>query len=154
MQYCDYQGSCFHVLCLRDKALEPHGLGLNLSSSIQSWLFMDQFLKPCFNFLVGKTQKKSCTCSTEQCACLLSHVSCVQLFVTLRTVAHQAPLSMGFSKPEYQNGGHALLQGIFPTQGSNPHHLSLLNWQASSLPLGPLGKPRTHSIVLLNVNHH
>ena len=27
-----------------------------------------------------------------------SHFSCVQLFVTLWAVAHQAPLSMGFSK--------------------------------------------------------
>ena len=26
-------------------------------------------------------------------------------------------------------GGHALLQGIFPTQGSNPHFLRLLHWQ-------------------------
>ena len=32
---------------------------------------------------------------------------------------------------------HALLQGIFPTQGSNPHLLCLLHWQAGSLPLVP-----------------
>ena len=32
---------------------------------------------------------------------LLSHI---QLFVTLRTVAHQVPLSMGFSRQEYWNG--------------------------------------------------
>ena len=32
---------------------------------------------------------------------MLSHVSCVRLFVTLWTVAHQAPLSMGFSRQEY-----------------------------------------------------
>ena len=38
------------------------------------------------------------------CACVLSHFSCVQLFVTLRTVACQAPLSMGFSKQEYWSG--------------------------------------------------
>ena len=30
---------------------------------------------------------------------------------------------------------HALLQGIFLTQGSNPHLLHLLHWQAGSLPL-------------------
>ena len=28
---------------------------------------------------------------------------------------------------------HALLQGIFPTQGLNPHLLHLLHWQAGSL---------------------
>ena len=30
-------------------------------------------------------------------------------------------------------GCHALLQGIFPTQGSNPHLLWLLCWQVDSL---------------------
>ena len=34
----------------------------------------------------------------------LSHFSCVQLFVTLWTVTHQAPLSMGFSMQEYWSG--------------------------------------------------
>ena len=53
---------------------------------------------------------------------LLSHV---WLFLTLRTVAHQAPLSMGFSRQESWSGLHALLQGIFLTQGSNPCVLCL-----------------------------
>ena len=35
-------------------------------------------------------------------------------------------------------GCHALLQGIFPTQGSNPR---LLHWKAGSLPLSHLGSP-------------
>ena len=34
-------------------------------------------------------------------------------------------------------GFHALLWGIFPTQGLNPHLLCLLHWQAGSLPLAP-----------------
>ena len=41
-------------------------------------------------------------------------------------------------------GCHALLQGIFLTQGLNPCLLSLLcllQWQAGSLPLVPPGKP-------------
>jgi len=33
-------------------------------------------------------------------------------------------------------------QGIFLTQGWNPHLLSLLCWQACSLPLAPPGKPK------------
>ena len=37
-------------------------------------------------------------------------------------------------------GSHALLQGIFMTQGSNPRLLRLLHWQGCSLPLAPLGK--------------
>ena len=32
-------------------------------------------------------------------------------------------------------GCHFLLQGLFPTQGSNPHLWYLLHWQAGSLPL-------------------
>ena len=46
-----------------------------------------------------------------------------------------------------------LLQGIVLTQGSNPSLLSLLHWQAGSLPLAPPGKPlRSISPVLLKYN--
>ena len=48
---------------------------------------------------------------------MLSHV---WLFVTPWTVAHQAPLSMEFSRQEYWSDCHSLLQGIFLTQGSSP----------------------------------
>ena len=61
------------------------------------------------------------------CVCVLSCFSCVQLFATLKTVAPQAPLSMGFFRQEEPTGVgcHALLQGIFPTQGSNLRLLHL-----------------------------
>ena len=39
-------------------------------------------------------------------------------------------------------GCHALLQGIIPTQESNPCLLHLLHWQADPLPLPPPGKPQ------------
>ena len=39
-------------------------------------------------------------------------------------------------------GCHALLQGIFPTQGLNPCLLSLLHGQVDSLPLVSPGKPK------------
>ena len=38
-------------------------------------------------------------------------------------------------------GCHALLQVIFPIQGSNPCLLCLLHWQAGSLPFVPRGMP-------------
>ena len=38
-------------------------------------------------------------------------------------------------------GCHALLHGIFQTQGLNPRLLNLLCWQTDSLPLAPSGKP-------------
>ena len=37
-------------------------------------------------------------------------------------------------------GWHALVQGIFPTQGLNPGLLCLLHWHMGSLPLVPPGK--------------
>ena len=40
-------------------------------------------------------------------------------------------------------GCHALLQGIFPTQGLNPSLLCLLHWQMDSLPPVPPGKLKT-----------
>ena len=61
--------------------------------------------------------------------------------VTPWTVGCQAPLSMGFFRQGYWNGLPFLFQGIFPTQGLNPHLLHLLHWQADSLPTVPLGKP-------------
>ena len=36
--------------------------------------------------------------------CMLSHFSRVQLFATLWTVAHQVPLSVGFSRQGYWSG--------------------------------------------------
>ena len=43
-------------------------------------------------------------------------------------------------------GCRFILQGIFLTQGSNPSLLSLLHWQAYTLPLSHLGSPS----ILLN----
>ena len=45
-------------------------------------------------------------------------------------------------------GCHFLLQGIFPTQESNPCLLCLLHWQVDSLPLVPPGKPISYDITI------
>ena len=64
------------------------------------------------------------------------------------TVARQAPLSMEFSRQEILEWGcHFLLQGIFPTQGSNLNSQHLLQWQADSSPLSQLGSPRMYVCV-------
>ena len=68
-------------------------------------------------------------------------LSCVQLFVTPWTIAHQAPLSTAFFRQEYWSGLPFPLAGIFLTQGLNPCLLCLLYWQADSLPLRHLGSP-------------
>ena len=53
----------------------------------------------------------------------------------------QAFLSMRFPRQGYWSGLPFLLQGTFPTQGSNPSLLSLLHRQEDTLPLSHLGSP-------------
>ena len=52
------------------------------------------------------------------------------------------PMDWGDSSGKSSPGAGclALLQGIYPTQGSNPHLLSLLHWQDGSLPPAAPGK--------------
>ena len=52
--------------------------------------------------------------------CMLSHFSHVQLFVTLWTIACQAPLSMGFSRQEYKSGLLCSPPGDLPDPGTEP----------------------------------
>ena len=47
--------------------------------------------------------------------CVISRFSCVRLFVTPWTVAHQSPLPMKFSRQEYRSGLP------FPSAGDLPH---------------------------------
>ena len=70
--------------------------------------------------------------------CLCQSLSRVWLLVTPLLAARQAPLSLGFSRQEYWSGCHALLQGIFLTQGSNP---GLLHGRQSLHSVSPQGSP-------------
>ena len=56
---------------------------------------------------------------------VLSRFSGVQLFATLWTVVHQAPLSMGFSRQEYWSGLPSPSPGDLPDPGTEP--LSLMS---------------------------
>ena len=69
---------------------------------------------------------------------MLSHFSHVRLFVTLWTVAHQAPPSMGFSRQEYWSGLPIPSPGGLPDPGIKPVSPAL---QADSLPLSHQGSP-------------
>ena len=62
-------------------------------------------------------------------------------FATLWTVAHQAPLSMGFSRKEYWSGLPCPPPGDLPDPRIEPKTLCLLRWQVGSLPLVPPRKP-------------
>ena len=57
------------------------------------------------------------------CACVLSRFSPVQLCETLWTVAHQAPLSRGFSRQEYWSGLPFPPPGDLPDPGIEPASL-------------------------------
>ena len=71
-------------------------------------------------------------------ACMLSHSSHVQLFVTPWTVVLQAPLFMGFSKQEYWSGLPCPPPGDLPRPGIEPVSPAL---QLDSYPTEPPGKP-------------
>ena len=58
-------------------------------------------------------------------ACALSCFSCVRLFVTPWTVAHQAPLSMGFSRQEDWSGLPCPSPGDLPDPAIKPTSLAL-----------------------------
>ena len=70
---------------------------------------------------------------------MLSYFSCVQLFVTPQTVAHQAPLSMGFSKQEYWSGLACPPLGDLP--GTEPPPPAPPALQADSLLLSTMEAP-------------
>ena len=63
--------------------------------------------------------------------------SCLTLVIPW-TIAHQAPLSMEFSKQEYWSGLPLPPPGDLPDPGIEPGSPAL---QVDSLPSEPLGKP-------------
>ena len=79
-----------------------------------------------------------CSSAIDFGACMLSHFSHVQLFATLWTEAHQAPLTMEFSRQEYWSGFPFPPPRDLPDLGIKPASPAL---QADSLPLSHLGSP-------------
>ena len=70
-------------------------------------------------------------------------LSCVRLFATPWTVAHQAPLSIGFSRQEYWSGLPFPSPEDLPVPGIEPRSPSL---QADALTSEPLGKPLSKTV--------
>ena len=67
-------------------------------------------------------------------------LSRVQLFVTSWTVAHQAPLSMGFLRQEYWRRLPFFYSRVLPDPGLKPTSLGrILHWQVGCLHLCQLG---------------
>ena len=69
-------------------------------------------------------------------------VACrVRFFVTLRIIAHQAPLSMGFSRQEYWSESPCPPRGDLTDLGTEPtSSASPASW-VGSLPLSHRGSP-------------
>ena len=68
----------------------------------------------------------------------MKSLSCVRLFVTLWTIAYQAPLSMGFSRQEYWSGLPFPSPGDLSDPGIEPRFPAL---EADALTSEPPGKP-------------
>ena len=93
----------------------------------------------CLSFIsrFGKNiSKKYALVSDTVCLYMLSHV---RLFVNTWTVAHRAPLSMGFSRQEYWNRLPFLPLGDLPDPGSEP--VSLLLCRRILYPVNHQGSP-------------
>ena len=92
---------------------------------------------------VMKTEGKESHIYRLHSVCMHAYLfSRVQFFATSWTVAHQAPLSMGFFSGKNSGMGfHFLLQGIFPTQGSNLPLLCLLHCRQIFHPLSHWKSP-------------
>ena len=126
-------------------SFKTHG---NAFSPTPAWLFSEvtSTLKgECVSLQASGPHKMPWT------RCML-HAMSLQSCLTLRPygLLQPARLLCPWDSPSKNTGvgGHALFQGIFPTQGSNLHPSCLLHWQVGSLPLVPPGKPL--NIVLLH----
>ena len=88
---------------------------LTLTSNLEQWFS---------NFSIWKSQSESCSVMSDP--------------ATLWTVAHQAPLSMGFSRQEYWSGLPFPSPGDLPDPGIEPRSPAL---HVDALTSEPPGKP-------------
>ena len=71
--------------------------------AVRDWYF-HLTLERNTNFLGNAVLFSSCSLYFYYMLLLLSHFSCVRLCATPETAAHQAPLSLGFSRQEHWSG--------------------------------------------------
>ena len=76
------------------------------------------------------------------------HAKSLQSYGTLWTVAHQALLSMGFSRQEYWSGLPCPLPGDLPNPGIEPSSSASPALAGDSLPLSHQGGPLELSIII------
>ena len=112
---------------------KPGGLQSMGSQTVWNGLGIEHW---CTRWKNPGLSNQSCLVSLESSCCLVTQ-SCPTL-ATPGTAACQAPLSMGFSRPEYWSGLPFPTAGDLPDPGLNLH---LLHSQADSLPLCFLRSP-------------
>ena len=112
-----YRGTPYRILIKVKKIVYVKGLG-QICCSINEYNKWVKWLEFLSSVNLQRYQVRACTRT--------------QFYLTLcnpSTIARQAPLSMDFPGKNTGVGYHFLLQGTFPTQGSNSHFSSLLHWQ-------------------------
>ena len=99
---------------------------LKSRKSIKSFIYLLSIIYFCIRI--------NCVCVCV-CVCVLSRV---QLFVTPWTVAHQAPLSMEFSRQKYWSGLPFPPPGDLLNLGIKPGSLAFPAMQVGYFPLSPV----------------
>ena len=80
----------------------------------------------------------------SHCCCLVARL-CLTLYVTQWTIAHQASLSMGFSRQEYWSGLPFAFPGDLPDPGIEPQAPAVSCIAGEFFTTEPLGEPRIQS---------
>ena len=90
----------------------------------------------------------------HMCVHTKSLQSCPTLWNTMDCTSSGASVHGDSPGKNIGRGCCALLQRIFPSQGSNLHLLCLLHWQVCSLPLAPPGKSSvTYRLPVINFKY-
>ena len=117
---------------------------------ITTWHTIKVRSKICYGILLSSiSQLLSAERYSKNSACMLPHFSPFRFCnlvgpsppgSSVHGILQEFSYSMDRGYKNSEVGCHALLQGIFLTQGSNPRLLGLLHWEAGSLPLAPPGR--------------
>ena len=99
-----------------------------------------------YNLKVGESEG-----SKQAGAVGLCCFSCAWLFATLRTGAPRLLCPWDFPGKNTGAGSHSILQGIFPTQGSN---WGLLNCRQILYHLSHWGSPLYGIFIFISINHY
>ena len=120
------------------------GIKLQLCHSLWPWASHVSFWS--LILLICKTRKNGTFENAKDInklphfVCVMSVLRRVWLFVTPWTIAHQLFCPWIFFQARILEWvAISYCRGFSPIQGSNPHLLFLLHWQADSLPLRHLG---------------